>query len=153
MKKKVLIPAAILVVLCAMFGVYKYYIEEVVDYYTLSYKETPLGEPDTYVRKNNYSSVFKTDEAALKYEEKEFKDYMKKLNSGENVTNSPYYGTDAYNDAISLLKSERRWLIRCKHTRANSPDEEMLKEVISNPEKLGGLSRKLDAAVYEVSPY
>ena len=43
MKKKVLIPAAILVVLCAMFGVYKYYIEEVVDYYTLSYKETPRG--------------------------------------------------------------------------------------------------------------
>lgn len=153
MKKKLLIPAIILVVLGALFGVYKYYIEEVVDYYTLSYKVTPLGEPDASVRKNNYSSVFKTDEAALKYEEKEFKEYMKKLDSGENVTNSPYYGTDAYNDAISLLKGERRWLIRCKHTRANSPDEEMLQDIIRNTEKLNGLSGKLDAAVYEVSPY
>ena len=153
MKKKVLIPAIILVVLGALFGVYKYYIEEVVDYYTLSYRENPIGAPDASVHKNNYSDIFKTDEAALEYETKEFKDYMKKLDSGENVTNSPYYGTDAYNGAISLLKSEKRWLVRCKHTRANTPDMEMLKEVISKPEKLHNLSDNLDVAVYEVFSY
>lgn len=153
MKKKLFIPAIFLVVLVALFGVYKYYIEEVVDYYTLSLKVTSTGEPDASVHKNNYSNIFKTDEAALKYEMKEFKDFMKKLDSGENVTNSPYYGTDAYNDAISLLKSEKRWLVRCKHTRANTPDEEMLKEIINNPEKLNSLSEMLDATVYEVFPY
>ena len=153
MKKLLIISIALIVLIGSAIGVYKYFFEELVDYYTIIYIPpyekaesnyddfmcgvglSSYSEPKITVEKRTwYSNKSETDDKALANEEKQFKERKKSL---ETITDSKWLNShmqpkDDFERQVMLEASsnlaqeiilEQRWLVSIRYKRYKTPED------------------------------
>lgn len=134
MKKKILIISALVVAALAALGCYKYYyIDEITDYYELSYQpkhDYISGGMDVNidVQNRNFRGFVKSDEEAVAIMEEEFTNDMKALTSAKaDDSYLEHFTQEQIDQVVNNIKTDaiqwKRWLICVKHPRRCSPDD------------------------------
>ena len=151
MKKPLIIGLLLVLILGGVFGVYKYFFEELVDYYTIiyippyekadnnSYDIYGLGlssysEPKITVERDWYPNKSDTDDKALSGEERKFKD---RKNSLERITDSKWLNShmkpkddferqvmqEASSNLAQEIILEQRCLVSIRYKRYKTPED------------------------------
>jgi hypothetical protein len=153
MKKPLIIGLLLVLILGGAFGIYKYFFEELVDYYTIIYippyeKEeesnyddlmcgvglSSYSEPKITVERDWYPNKSDTDDKALSGEERKFKD---RKNSLERITDSKWLNShmkpkddferqvmqEASSNLAQEIILEQRWLVSIRYKRYKTPED------------------------------